>query len=146
MSTWGKGEKCCKGRKSGGDERVNWMRADLRDINAIVAGYVLVPNPSGNCESQPLAPLDQLHLDEITVCPVGVLLPLHRQMNTVPSLLESLNRRAVRDVDHADVVHVGDDVVNLQPAVDGSGTTVDDLGDVYGGVVGHMRVVSSTGD
>ena len=107
---------------------------------------MLVPNPSSNCEAQPLAPLDQLHLDEVTVRPVGVLLSLHRQMNAVPSFLESLNRRTVRDVDNADVVHMGNDVVHLQPAVNGSGTTVDDLGDVDGGVVGYLRVVSSTGN
>lgn len=108
---------------------------------------MLVPNPSSNCEAQPLAPLDQLHLNEITAVPVGaVLLPLHRQMDAVPGFLESLNGRAVWDVDHADVVHVGDDVVHLQPAVDGSGTAVDDLGDVDGGVVGDMRVVSSASD
>ena len=108
---------------------------------------MLVPNPSSNCESQPLAALDQFHFNEITAVPVrAVLLPLHRQMDAVPSFLESLNGRAVRDVDHADVVHVGDDVVHLQPAVDGSGAAVDDLGDVDGGVVGDMRVVSSTGD
>ena len=107
---------------------------------------MLVPNPSSNCEAQPLAPLDQLHLDEVTVRPVGVLLSLHRQMNAVPSFLESLNRRAVRNVDHAHVVHVGDDVVHLQPAVDGSGAAINDLGDVYRGIVGDMRVVSSAGD
>ena len=107
---------------------------------------MLVANPSSNCEAQPLAPLDQFHLDEVTVRPVRVLLPLHRQMHAVPSFLQSLNGRAVRDVDHADVVHVGDDVVHLQPTVDGSGTAIDDLGDVYGGVVGDVRVVSSAGD
>ena len=108
---------------------------------------MLVPNPSSNCEAQPLAPLDQLHLNEITAVPVGaVLLPLHRQMDAVPSFLESLNGRAVWDVDHADVVHVGDDVVHLQPAVDGSGAAINDLGDVYRGIVGDVRVVSSAGD
>ena len=107
---------------------------------------MLVPNPSSNCEAQPLAALDQLHLDEITVCPIRVLLPLHSQVDAVPSFLESLNRRTVRDVDHADVVHMGNDVVHLQTAVNGSGTTVDDLGDVDGGVVGDMRVVSSASD
>ena len=108
---------------------------------------MLVPNPSGNCESQPLAPLDQFHFNEITAVPVrAVLLPLHRQMDAVPGFLQSLDGRAVRDVDHADVVHVGDDVVHLQPAVDGRGAAVDDLGDVDGGVVGDMRVVGSTSD
>ena len=119
---------------------------DLRDINAIVAGYVLVPNPSRNCKAQSLAPLDQFHLDEIAVCPISLPLPLDSQMDAVPSFLEGFNGRAVRNVDHADIVHVGDDVVHLQPTIDGSSTAINDLSYVYGGVVGDVRVVSSSCD
>ena len=119
---------------------------DLRDINAIVAGYVLVPNPSSNCKAQSLAPLDQFHLDEIAVRPISLPLPLDSQMDAVPSFLEGFNGRAVRNVDHADIVHVGDDVVHLQPTIDGSSTAINDLSYVYGGVVGDVRVVSSSCD
>ena len=38
------------------------------------------------------------------------------------------------------------DSPHLQPSVHSSSPTIDDLGDVDGGVVGHVRVVSSSGD
>ena len=49
---------------------------------------------------------------------VHLPLPLDSEVHAVAGFLECLDRRAVRHVYHAHVVHVGDDVVHFQPEKD----------------------------
>lgn len=134
----------------------------LGHVDAVVAGDVLVANAAGYGEAQALAALDQVDLNDLR--PAGRTVPgiartrgrgggrraapfpLHMQLDHVAGLLEGVHRRGVRHIHHGHLVHRDDDVVDAQPAVGGSCSAGDQLGDVDGGVGADVGIVGASGD
>lgn len=68
------------------------------------------------------------------------------QSDEVAGSFEGVDSGRVGYVDDGHVVHFEDDVVDLEPAIDGGRATADDLGDANGRIVANVRIVRAARD